>query len=104
MFSMQMRKKKSLLLLVVFAIYLSIAVFHPLSHGLAQHKNGHVDHECSICLWLSTTAIVLFPLIILNAIQHIVSFFSGCSSTPRIKDFFYNRPSRAPPIALSQIF
>lgn len=101
MLSMQMKKKKSLLLLIVFAIYLSIAVFHPLSYGLAQHKNGHAEHECSICLWLNATTIILLSPVIFDAVLHIVSFIASRSVTPRIKYFFYSLSSRAPPIALS---
>ncbi len=98
---MQVRKKISLLLLVVFAIFLSIAVFHPLSHGLVQHKNGHADHECSICLWLNSTVIILLSAVIFDTALLIVNFIVSRIVTPRIKDFFYGWSSRAPPVALS---
>ena len=51
-----MRKKASILSLVVFTIFLGIVIFHPLSHGL--HHGGDDGHDCPICLWMhNNTAI-----------------------------------------------
>jgi hypothetical protein len=71
-----MRNKASFLLLVVFGIFLGMAIFHPFSHGVGHHD--HDGHECPICMWLYyAAAISLFIIVfsvILQATRHIIYF------------------------------
>jgi hypothetical protein len=94
-----MRKIISLFFLAVFAMYFSIAVFHPLTHAfLEQHEQGHPDNECSICLWLSAAAIIIVaPVIFLPVQLKLISFIAACCVIFRVKDFFYCQFSHAPP-------
>ncbi len=90
-----MRKKASLLLLVVFAVFLGIAIFHPLSHGL--HHDGDDGHGCPICLWLHYAAVMFFLVVVFCVIFRIVSFIAVLPRTLLIKLSLSANISRAPP-------
>jgi len=92
---MQMRKKSSILLLVVFAIFLGIAIFHPLSHGL--HHDSDDGHECPICLWLNHAVIALFFLIIFSVLFHVILRLFMLLCVPLFKDAIFASIARAPP-------
>jgi hypothetical protein len=97
-----MRKKIFLLFLAVFAIYYSIAVFHPLTHAfLEEHEEGHPDQECHICLWLNAAPIIIIaPIIFIPLLLRLISFVVICKVIFRVKDFFYNQFSHAPPVLI----
>ena len=61
MFKVQMRKPISFLLPVVFAVFLGIMTFHPLSHGLHHDEDG--GHECPVCLWLQNNTVFVSPVV-----------------------------------------
>lgn len=92
---MQIRKKAPVLLLVVFAIFLGIAIFHPLSHGL--HHDGDDGHDCPICLWLHYAAVLFFFVVVFCVMFRVVSFIPALPSTPLIKILLSVNISRAPP-------
>ncbi len=91
-----MSKKASLLLLFVFAVFLGIAIFHPLSHGLHHHDDGH---ECPICLWLHYVAVMYFPAVVFCVIFRIVNLIVALPRIPLIKFLLFANISRAPPRA-----
>jgi len=88
-----MRKKSSVLLLIVFAIFLGIAIFHPLSHGL-RHDDGH---ECHICLWLNHVVIALFFSPVLSVLFRVILRLFALPRIPLFKDILFVSISRAPP-------
>lgn len=92
---MQIRKKASVLLLVVFAVFLGIAISHPLSHGL--HHDGDDGHDCPICLWLHNAVVVFFFAVVFCVIFQVVSFIAALPIIPLIKVLFSANISRAPP-------
>lgn len=91
-----MRKKPSLLLLFVFAVFLGIAIFHPLSHGL--HHDEDDGHECPICLWLHH-AVILFSAVVFCIFLRLVSHIFILPRTPVVKTLMSVGISRAPPQA-----
>ena len=90
-----MRKKASVLLLVVFAVFLGIVISHPLSHGL--HHNEDSGHECPICLWLHHIAVIFFFVVVFCVIFQVASFIAALPSIPLIKISLSANLSRAPP-------
>jgi len=91
----QMRNKVSVLLLVVFAIFLGIVIFHPLTHGL--HHDGDDGHDCPICLWLHYAAVLFFFAVIFCIMFRVVSFIPALPSIPLVKILLSTNISRAPP-------
>jgi uncharacterized membrane protein YvlD (DUF360 family) len=90
-----MRKKASVLLLVVFAIFLGIVIFHPLSHGV--HHDNDDGHECSVCLWINHVVIALFFSIILSVLFRVILRLFVLPHTPLFEGIFSTSISRAPP-------
>ena len=84
------------MLLAVFAIFLGIAIFHPLSHGL--HHGGDDGHDCPICLWLHFAAEVSFFEVIFCVISSVISFILVLPRVPSIKISLSANISRAPPL------
>jgi hypothetical protein len=92
-----MRKKASVLLLFVFAIFLGIVILHPLSHSL--HHDDDDGHDCPICLWLHYVAVMYFLAVVFRVIFLIVSFITAFPCIPLTKLSFSSNISRAPPRA-----
>lgn len=90
-----MRKKASVLLLVVFAIFLGIAIFHPLSHGL--HHDNDDGHECPICLWLNHVVIALFFSVIGSVLFRVILRLFVLPHTLLFKEIISVSIPRAPP-------
>lgn len=90
-----MRKKAPVLLLVVFAVFLGIAVFHPLSHGL-DHE-GDDGHDCPVCLWLGYVVIALFFSTIFSVLFRVILRFSPLLQASLFKAIISSGISRAPP-------
>jgi len=90
-----MRKKASILSLVVFTIFLGIAVLHPLSHGL--HHDGYDGHDCSICLWVHNNTVFVSPITSLLIFFAFLCFFRGSLFTPPVFFHFVTQFSHAPP-------
>ncbi|MCK9614672.1 MAG: hypothetical protein M0R48_04105 [Candidatus Omnitrophica bacterium] len=93
-----MRKKISFLLLVVFAVFLGIVIFHPFVHSLHHDRND--AHECPICIWLYYAAFIFFFAAIFYVIFHVVSFIDILATIPLVKILLSANISRAPPYAL----
>jgi hypothetical protein len=92
-----MRKKASVLLLFVFAIFLGIAILHPLSHSL--HHDDDDGHDCPICLWLHYVAVMYFPAVVFCVIFRIVNLIVALPRIPLVKLLLSVNISRAPPRA-----
>jgi len=58
-------------LLAVFAVFLGIAIFHPLTHG--SHHDGDDGHNCPICLWVHNNTVFVF-----SDISLLISFTFLC--------------------------
>jgi hypothetical protein len=91
---MRIRKRTAFLMLLVYAVFLGIAVFHPISHSSHHYDDGQ---ECPICRWLHCAAFVAFFEDIFCAAFYVVSFivvFPGVHpiAAPLLADI-----SRAPP-------
>jgi len=90
-----MRKKASVLLLFVFAIFLGIVILHPLSHSL--HHDDDDGHDCPICLWLHYAAVMFFLAVMFRVIFRVINFIAALPSIPLIKILLPANISRAPP-------
>jgi len=90
-----MRKKASILSLVVFTIFLGIVIFHPLSHGL--HHDGDDGHDCPICLWVHNNTVFVAPIVSLSIFFMFLFFCRLLLFTPLICSYFSTQSSRAPP-------
>jgi len=90
-----MRKKAPVLLLAVFAIFLGIAIFHPLSHSL--HHDNDDGHECPICFWLNHVVITLFFSIISSILFRVILRLFMLPHTPLFEKIISASISRAPP-------
>ncbi len=93
-----MKKRISFLLLIVFAIFLGIVIFHPFSHGLYDHEKD--GHECPICLWLYYASAIVFFVAMFYIIFHVISFINILVGIPLVKILLSANISRAPPHAL----
>jgi hypothetical protein len=97
MFKVQIKKNRAFLLLAVFAVFLGIVIFHPLSHSL--HHDGDDGHDCPICLWLHYAAEGSFFAVVFYAIFSVISFIPALPRIPLVKILFSANISRAPPLS-----
>ena len=93
-----MRKKLSILLLVVFAVFLGIAIFHPLTHGL--HHDGDDGHDCPICLWVHNNTVFISPTVSLLIFFAFFCFYRVFFFTLPVFHHFVTQFSHAPPFSL----
>jgi hypothetical protein len=91
----QMRKKASLLSLVVFAVFLGIVIFHPFSHGL--HHDGDDGHDCPICLWVHNNTVFISPMVSLLIFFMFLYFYRPFVTALPVYSHFTTQSSRAPP-------
>ncbi len=89
-----MKKKTSLLLLAVFAIFLGIVILHPLSHSLHHHDDGH---ECPICFWLHYVAVIFSLAVVFYVIFRVISFIAALPGISLIRILLSANISLAPP-------
>jgi len=91
-----MRKKASILLLAVFAVFLGIAIFHPLTHG--SHHDGDDGHNCPICLWVHNNTVFVSPIVSLLIFFAFLCFYRLSFFTLLGCSHFATQSSRAPPL------
>ncbi|MDD5553895.1 MAG: hypothetical protein PHE18_08525 [Candidatus Omnitrophica bacterium] len=90
-----MRKKAPVLLLVIFALFLGIAIFHPFSHGLHhEHDDGH---DCPVCLWLHYAAVIFFFAVDFYVIFRVISYILVLPGISPASVSFSSDIPRAPP-------
>jgi hypothetical protein len=93
---MPIKNKASFLLLLVFAVFLGIVIFHPLSHGM--HHDEKDGHECTVCLWLNYVVIVVFFAISLSIFLRLISRFFAPLQILYAETSCSASISRAPPL------
>jgi hypothetical protein len=91
----QIRRNHAFLLLVVFAIFLGIAIFHPLSHG--SHYDGDDGHDCPICLWVHNNTVFVSPIAALLISFTFLCFCRVFFFPLPVFSHFVTQSSHAPP-------